>query len=288
MSAPAIDLRGVWKGFHDARRDQTVIAVEDVSFSVGRGEFVCVLGPSGCGKSTLLRILAGLDRQDLGEVAVEGHASVVFQEHGVFPWLSVEDNVGYPLKVRGVGRAERRRRVGPLLELTGLTDFRGAYPHQLSGGMRQRTSVARALADDGEILLMDEPFGALDEQTRLVLQQELLRIWQDSGKSVVFITHSVDEALTLADRVLVMSARPGRILADVPVPFGRPRDILELRRDPRYGEITYELWRLLRQGAASDPSDPSDPAAPAAPPDAPAGRGAACPAPQAPSEVRTP
>ncbi|MEU0519268.1 ABC transporter ATP-binding protein [Streptosporangium sp. NPDC006007] len=281
MSAPPIDLRGVWKGFHDVRRDQTVIAVEDVSFSVGQGEFVCLLGPSGCGKSTLLRILAGLDRQDLGEVEVDGHTSVVFQEHGVFPWLSVEENVGYPLKVRGAGRAERRRLVAPLLELTGLTDFRGAYPHQLSGGMRQRTSVARALADDGEILLMDEPFGALDEQTRLVLQQELLRIWQDSGKSVVFITHSVDEALTLADRVLVMSARPGRILADVPVPFGRPRDILELRRDPRYGEITYELWRLLRQGAASaSPDDPSD-----VPPDAPSSASPDQDVP-APSEVR--
>ncbi|WP_283134450.1 ABC transporter ATP-binding protein [Rhizohabitans arisaemae] len=250
MGTSAIELTGLWKGFHDARRDQTVIAVEDVSFSVARGEFVCLLGPSGCGKSTLLRILAGLDEHDLGEVRVDGHASVVFQEHGVFPWLSVEDNVAYPLKVRGAGRAERRRRVAPLLELTGLTDFRGAYPHQLSGGMRQRTSVARALADDGEVLLMDEPFGALDEQTRLVLQQELLRIWPDSDKTVVFITHSVDEALTLADRVLVMSARPGRILADVPIPFGRPRDILELRRDPRYGEITYELWRLLRKEPA--------------------------------------
>ncbi|GII97028.1 ABC transporter ATP-binding protein [Sinosporangium siamense] len=254
MAEPAIDVRGVWKGFHDARRDQTVIAIENFSFSAAPGEFICVLGPSGCGKSTLLRILADLDTQDLGEVRVNGHASVVFQEHGVFPWLSVEDNVGYPLKVRGVGRAERRRRVAPLLDLIGLTDFKGAYPHQLSGGMRQRTSVARALADDGEVLLMDEPFGALDEQTRLVLQQELLRIWQDSGKTVVFITHSVDEALTLADRVLVMSARPGRLLADVAVPFGRPRDILELRRDPRYGEVTYELWRLLRADAATSAS----------------------------------
>ncbi|MGX2993662.1 ABC transporter ATP-binding protein [Streptomyces sp. JNUCC 64] len=247
----AIEVDGVWRGFHDARADHTVIAVEDASFTVAPGEFVCLLGPSGCGKTTLLRMLAGLERQDLGDVRLDGRASVVFQEHGVFPWLSVEDNVAYPLKLRGVRQAARRAAVRPLLELTGLTDFRSAYPHQLSGGMRQRTSVARALADDGDVLLMDEPFGALDEQTRVTLQQELLRIWQDSGKSVVFITHSVDEALTLADRVLVMSARPGRIVADVPVPFGRPRDILGLRRDPRYGEITYELWRLLRGTAPS-------------------------------------
>lgn len=251
MTVPAIELDGVWKGFHDVRRDRTVVALEDVSFRIDRGEFVCVLGPSGCGKSTLLRILAGLDRQDLGAAHVDGHASVVFQDHGVFPWLTVGQNVGYPLKVRGVGRAGRRERVAALLELTGLAEFHAAYPHQLSGGMRQRTSVARALADDGDILLMDEPFGALDEQTRVTLQQELLRIWQDSGKTVVFITHSVDEALVLSDRVLVMSSRPGRILADIRVPFGRPRDILELRRDPRHGEVTYELWRLLRKAAVA-------------------------------------
>lgn len=163
----------------------------------------------------------------------------------MLPWLTVEQNVGFPLSIHHVGRAERKARVDRLLELTGLSDFRTALPQQLSGGMRQRVAVARALVDDRDILLMDEPFGALDEQTRLVLQQELLRIWEASRKTVVFITHSVDEALTLADRVLVMSPRPGRIIADMQVPFERPRDVVALRRDRRFWDLTYEVWRLL-------------------------------------------
>jgi NitT/TauT family transport system ATP-binding protein len=182
----------------------------------------------------------------------QSRPSVVFQEHGVFPWLTVAENVGYPLKLRGMPRAARRERVRELLDLVGLSDFGSYYPAQISGGMRQRTSVARALADDGDALLMDEPFGALDEQTRVALQQELLRIWEQTSKSVMFITHSVDEALTLADRVVVMSRRPGRIVAEIEIPFERPRDIIELRRDPRYGEITYQLWNLLEQDAAGE------------------------------------
>jgi NitT/TauT family transport system ATP-binding protein len=170
---------------------------------------------------------------------------MVFQEASVLPWLTVEQNVGFPLSIRHVPRAERRERVDALLELTGLADFRTALPQQLSGGMRQRVAVARALVDDRDILLMDEPFGALDEQTRLVLQQELLRIWEASRKTVVFITHSVDEALTLADRVLVMSPRPGRIIADLAVPFERPREVVALRRDRRFWDLTYDVWRLL-------------------------------------------
>ncbi|OYN87951.1 ABC transporter ATP-binding protein [Parenemella sanctibonifatiensis] len=254
MSAVVVD--GLWKGFYDQRRDDVLIALEDVSLHIEEHEFVCVLGPSGCGKSTLLRILAGLEHADRGIAETSQRSSVVFQDHGVLPWLTVEENVAYPLRLRGMRRSERRARIEPLLELVGLADFRSYYPHQLSGGMRQRTSVARALADDGETLLMDEPFGALDEQTRVVLQQELLKIWAETSKSVLFITHSVDEALVLADRVLVMSARPGRIVADVTIPFDRPRDILELRRDPRHGEITYELWRLLRD-SESDPMEES-------------------------------
>src|SRR5690606_29827606 len=158
---------------------------------------------------------------------------MVFQEASVLPWLTVRENVGFPLSLQGVPASQRNQRVNELLELTGLSDFANALPHQLSGGMKQRVAVARALVDDREILLMDEPFGALDEQTRLQLQQELLRIWDTSGKTVVFITHSVDEALTLADRVLVMSPRPGRIVADLAVPFDRPRDVVALRRDKR-------------------------------------------------------
>jgi NitT/TauT family transport system ATP-binding protein len=243
----AIEVRAVWKAFHDPRTSGMVLAVEDVSFDVADGEFVCLVGPSGCGKTTLLRILAGLETATSGtvRVAAAGPPGMVFQEASIFPWLSVEDNIAYPLAIGGVPAARRRARVDELLALTNLTEFRRALPHQLSGGMKQRTAVARALVDDRRVLLMDEPFGALDEQTRVVLQQELLRIWGATGKSVVFITHSVDEALTLADRVLVMSHRPGRITAEVAVPFERPRDVFELRRDPRHGEITYQLWSLL-------------------------------------------
>lgn len=243
-----ISIRNLWKAFPGAEAsDEVLVAVQDVSLEVAEKEFVCVLGPSGCGKSTLLRVAAGLEQPSLGTVETQSRPSVVFQEHGVFPWLTVAENVAYPLKLRKVPKAQRRARVAELLDLVGLTEFASYYPSQISGGMRQRTSVARALADDGNVLLMDEPFGALDEQTRVALQQELLRIWEQTSKSVLFITHSVDEALTLADRVVVMSHRPGRIIEDIEIPFGRPRDIRELRRDPRYGEITVKLWDLLEQ-----------------------------------------
>ena len=226
-------------------RGKTRVILEDVSLDIAEREFVCVLGPSGCGKSTLLRIVAGLEKQSLGTVETSSRPSVVFQEHGVFPWLTAAQNIAYPLRLRGMPKAERTDRVNELLGMMGLKDFASYYPGQISGGMRQRVSVARALADDGGVLLMDEPFGALDEQTRVSLQQELLRIWEQTSKAVMFITHSVDEALTLADRVLVMSSRPGRIIEEIKIPFGRPRDILALRRDPVYGEITSRLWELL-------------------------------------------
>lgn len=258
----AIEVRNVWKAFHDRRTSRTVLAVEDVSFDVADGEFVCLVGPSGCGKTTMLRILAGLETATTGSYRIVGggRPGMVFQEASIFPWLTVEENIAYPLAIAGVPEARRRQRVEELLVLTGLTDFRRALPQTLSGGMKQRTAVARALVDDRDVLLMDEPFGALDEQTRVVLQQELLRIWGATGKSVVFITHSVDEALTLADRVLVMSARPGRITAEVPIPFERPREVLELRLDPRYGEITYQIWSLLRAGGSAEPVASGEPA----------------------------
>jgi NitT/TauT family transport system ATP-binding protein len=245
MTSPAARVEGLWKAFYDRRRDEVLVALQDVTLEVAENEFVAVLGPSGCGKSTLLRILAGLETPERGTVEVAGRPSVVFQEHGVLPWRTVEANVAYPLALRHIPRAQRRTRVDELLDLVGLTQFRRYYPHQLSGGMRQRTSVARALADDGPLLLMDEPFGALDELTRVGLQEELLRIWSTTNKAVLFITHSVDEALVLADRVLVMSPRPGRFVAEVPVPFGRPRNVHELRDHPDYAAITAEVWRLL-------------------------------------------
>jgi len=251
-TAPMIGVSHLWKAFYDRRDGNSVIAIEDVSFSIPRGQFVCICGPSGCGKSTLIRILAGLEDKSAGDIQLATRSdgrppAMVFQESSLFPWRTVAENVGYPLELEGVRQAERKSRIVPLLEMTKLADFANSYPHQLSGGMKQRASVARALIDDSsEILLMDEPFGALDEQTRMDLQQELLRIWERSGKTVIFITHSVEEALTLGDRVIVMSARPGRIAADIAVPFGRPRDVLSMRRDPRFGELTFRIWNLLK------------------------------------------
>ena len=246
-AGPAIEVRNLVKAFYDVSGDRITLATTDVNFTVRRGEFVCIVGPSGCGKTTVLRILAGLEQQLSGEVRIDSAtpSAMVFQEASVLPWLTVAQNVAFPLSLKGVSRHKQRERVGELLALTGLTEFADARPHQLSGGMKQRVSVARALVDDRDILLMDEPFGALDEQTRLTLQQELLGIWERTGKTVVFITHSVDEALTLADRVLVMSPRPGTIVADLAVPFERPRDVVEMRRDKRFWDLTYEVWRLL-------------------------------------------
>lgn len=248
---PAIEVSHLTKAFYDSEGDRVTVAVSDVSFSVARGEFVCIVGPSGCGKTTVLRILADLEEKLSGIVKLHSAIppAMVFQEASVLPWLTVSENIAFPLSLKGVSRSEQEARVRDLLALTGLTDFANARPHQLSGGMKQRVSVARALVDDRDILLMDEPFGALDEQTRLVLQQELLRIWETTGKTVVFITHSVDEALTLADRVIVMSPRPGKLVANLEVPFERPRDVVEMRRDKRFWDMTYEVWRLLASPA---------------------------------------
>ena len=251
-SNSAIEVANVVKAFYDVSSDRITLAARDVSFTVRRGEFVCIVGPSGCGKTTVLRILAGLETALGGDVRINSatEPAMVFQEASVLPWLTVAQNVAFPLSIKGVSRQKQSARVAELLKLTGLTDFADARPHQLSGGMRQRVSVARALVDDRDILLMDEPFGALDEQTRFTLQQELLGIWERTGKTVVFITHSVDEALTLADRVLVMSPRPGTIVADLAIPFERPRNVVELRRDKRFWDLTYEVWNLL--GAAPE------------------------------------
>lgn len=232
-------------------RGATVTALEDFSLEIERGEFICIVGPSGCGKSTILRILGGLDHPSSGEVRIfstgsdQPLTSIVFQEGSIFPWMTVRQNIEYGLKMRRVGHRARRDASDHYLAMTGLAKFCDAYPHQLSGGMRQRTSVARAFANDPQILLMDEPFGALDEQTRLVLQQELLRIWEATGKTVLFITHSLDEALLLSDRVVVMSGRPGRVKKVIEVPFARPRDLYQLKTQPEYGRLARELWDML-------------------------------------------
>ena len=244
-----ISIDGLSKTFAGGKLKVT--ALDSFNLEVEEGEFICIVGPSGCGKTTLLRILAGLESLTGGEVRIargDGNrplTSMVFQESSVFPWMRVRDNVGYGLDLRGVSRALRERSVAHFVELAGLDRFSDAWPHQLSGGMKQRVSVARAFANDPEILLMDEPFAALDEQTKIVLQQELLRLWSETRKTVLFITHSIDEALVLSDRVLVMSGRPGRVRADIRVEFARPRLVHELKADPAFGRLWHQIWQML-------------------------------------------
>ena len=227
-------------------------ALEEVSFEVLRSEFFCIVGPSGCGKTTVLRILAGLETKSCGDVRIsyesdaKARSAMVFQEQSVFPWMTVEDNIAFGLRSQPMAPAKRRDIVRYYLDRVGLASFADAYPHQLSGGMKQRVSIARAFATDPEVLLMDEPFAALDEQTKLVLQEELLRIWDETRKTVVYITHGIEEAVSMGDRIAVMTARPGRIKTIVPVDFRRPRQLTELRRDPRFGEQVYAVWSLLR------------------------------------------
>ncbi len=228
-----------------------VLAVDDISIDAQSGEFLVIVGPSGCGKTTLLRMIANLERPSSGAVSVDSgsaHASsaMVFQGRSVFPWLTVEDNVAYGLKTSGFPRQERRSRTEDLLSLVGLSQFASSYPNQISEGMRQRVALARALAVEPRLLLMDEPFGALDEQTRFILQDEVLRIWENTQKTIILVTHSIDEALTLADRVVVMSAHPGRVKATIPIPFARPRLQSAVRADPRFADLFSEIWDLLR------------------------------------------
>jgi NitT/TauT family transport system ATP-binding protein len=254
-----VRIERVWKLF----RAQTgpLVALEDVSVDVREGEFLCIVGPSGCGKTTLLRILAGLEQQTTGELRIERAQanrplhSVVFQEQSIFPWMSVRDNVAYGLRMRGVRGKELSGPVDYYLDRVGLANFARAYPHQLSGGMKQRVSLARAFANDPEVLLMDEPFAALDEQTKLLLQVELVRLWAENRKTVIFITHGIDEAVFLADRVLVMTARPGRVKALIDVPFERPRSLFDMRADPRYGQLTGQIWYALRDEVVESDRD---------------------------------
>jgi NitT/TauT family transport system ATP-binding protein len=229
-----------------------VQAIQGLDLAVPVGEFCVLVGPSGCGKTTLLRILAGLERQDAGMVQIDHKradrplTAMVFQEQSVFPWMTVEANIGYGLRMRGMPAAETRERVDALIAKVGLAGFRRSYPHELSGGMKQRVAVARAFATDAEILLMDEPFAALDEQNKAILQEELLKIWEESKKTVVFITHSIDEALIMGDRVVVLTARPARVKAELAIPFARPRAAYELKATPVFGELTYAVWCELR------------------------------------------
>jgi len=248
-SGAAISATAVTHAYRTERGE--VAALRDVSVRIAAGEFCALIGPSGCGKTTLLHILAGLLRPAAGTVLLPPAlparlpAAVVFQGVSTFPWMTVLGNVEYGLRRLGVPRGDSRARAESEIRRVGLEAFRDAYPRQLSEGMRQRVSIARAFATDPPVLLMDEPFAALDEQTRLVLQDELLRLWQERRPTVLFVTHSLDEAARLADRVLVMSARPGHIKADIPVPLPRPRGYRDVRRDPAYGAFTARLWDEL-------------------------------------------
>ncbi|MFJ3054494.1 ABC transporter ATP-binding protein [Herbaspirillum sp. NPDC087042] len=231
-------------------------ALQDVSLQIAPGEFVCVLGPSGCGKSTLLGALAGHLEPSAGQVHVDGKPvrgphpdrGLVFQHHTLFPWQKVIDNVAFGLKMKGVARAERLEKARQLLRLVGLGEFAQSYPAQLSGGMQQRVEIARVLINAPRVMLMDEPFGALDAQTRLKMQELLLQVWSSIGTTILFITHDIDEALFLADRILVMSPRPGRIIEELAIDFPRPRGP-DLVTSPRFTELKRHCLALLHPEA---------------------------------------
>lgn len=220
----AVSVRHLWKTYGDGR--SRVLALADVSMDIAPGEFVCLLGASGCGKSTLLNLIAGIYRLDQGSVAIgERRVGMVFQEPALFPWLTVRRNVEAAMRFRNLRGDGRRQRVDELLRMVHLHDFADRRPHELSGGMQQRAALARALAQDAEVLLMDEPFGALDAMTRGILHDEVERIWQSTGLTVLFVTHDVREAVRLGDRVMLLSSRPGRVIAEFPVELSRPRQI---------------------------------------------------------------
>ncbi|WP_035849089.1 ABC transporter ATP-binding protein [Kitasatospora azatica] len=267
MSA-AISFRGVTKSF-PVRGGSAITAVDGIDLEVAAGEFVVLVGPSGCGKSTLLDLLGGLTTPTSGEILLGGKPvtgpgldrSTVFQQYALLPWRTAQGNVEFGLERLGLPRRERTARAREYLALVGLTGFEDRHPHELSGGMKQRVAIARSLAYDPEVLLMDEPFAALDAQTRESLQDELLRIWQRTGKTVVFITHGIDEAVYLGQRVAVLTSRPGRVKEVVPIELGdrfgdrlgdrlgdRPGDRLtvqDLRSSPEFAEHRHRIWRLL-------------------------------------------
>ena len=253
-----IDCENVYKWFPGG------IVLEDVSLQVEAGQFVCIVGPSGCGKTTLLRMMAGLAEVDHGQVRIGGapvtgpnrRVAVVFQHFGLFPWKTVQRNVALPLHLAKTGRAESERRVSEAIRTVGLSGHEHKYPAQLSGGMKQRVGLARALATAPDVLLMDEPFAAVDAQVREVLQEDLLALRDRLRQTIVFITHSIDEAITLGDRIIVMGTRPGRIVRDVLVPIEHPRTIAQVRRHPAYAGLREEIWQQLRQSAAEQAGEP--------------------------------
>jgi NitT/TauT family transport system ATP-binding protein len=250
-----LEIGHVSKRYWREKLDREVVALEDVSLSIADGEFLAIVGPSGCGKTTLLNIVAGLLPCEEGVVSIAGKKidgpgtdrAVVFQQSSLLPWRTIAGNVSYGMELqRRFDKATMADRTGRFIKMVGLAGFEHHYPNELSGGMQQRVNLARALACDPEVLLMDEPFAALDAQTREFMQAELLRIWAEARKTVLFITHQINEAVYLADRVVVMSPRPGRIKDVFKIPFGRPRD-LHLKREPQFLEIEDAIWQLVEE-----------------------------------------
>jgi NitT/TauT family transport system ATP-binding protein len=237
-----------------SRRGRRIDALRDVSFSIDKGQFISIVGASGCGKTTLLRIVDGLTQPTSGQIVIDDRPvrgpgpdrGFVFQQDALFPWRTVLDNVIFGLEVQGTRKAEARARADRLIELVGLSGFEHHFPHELSGGMRQRANLARALTIDPDVLLMDEPFAALDAQTREIMQAELLRVWRSNRKTVLFVTHQIDEAVYLADRVIVMTSRPGRIKAILDVDIERPR-ALSVKRTPQFLQLVDEIWQMIEE-----------------------------------------
>jgi NitT/TauT family transport system ATP-binding protein len=255
-----LECRDVHRRF--VSRNGAVDALAGVTFTARADEFVCIVGPSGCGKTTLLKIIGGLLRPTAGEVVFRGvsgparpRSALVFQEHGVFPWMNVLDNVAFGLEVQGVVRTKRMERARNFVDRVGLSAFENHYPHELSVGMRQRVGIARAFVSDVPVLLMDEPFGSLDAQTKRALQDELLRIWNEDRKLVIFVTHDIEEAVLLGDRVFVMSGRPGRLLNQIRIPLGRPRD--PARERMAVDDRRWQIWQLLEAEVRRGLSMPS-------------------------------
>ena len=254
MTQSKLEVRHLTKTFSRGR-GEVIPVLDDVSFSVADLEFVAIVGPSGCGKSTFLRIVNGLIPPDSGTIVIDGREAagpghglgMVFQSFDLFPWRTAIGNVEFGMEMMDVPRRECRERAQSWMERVGLTGFEQAYPHELSGGMQQRVGIARALAIEPEVLLMDEPFGALDVQTRDLLQDELLAIWQRERKTVLFVTHSIEEAIYLADRIVLLTPRPARVEQVLDVPFGRPRTE-DVKSDPTFVELRREIWQSLKQG----------------------------------------
>ena len=250
-----IAIRNVTKTFHDRARSRDVLAVDTINLTIADHDFVCLLGPSGCGKSTLLNMIAGFEKPSSGSIEVAGirverpgaDRGVVFQQPTLMPWLDVADNVAFHLKLKGIGRKERREQAQTFIDLVGLTGFERHFPSELSGGMNQRVGIARALLMNPRVILMDEPFAALDAQTKMEMQEELVRIWERIRCTIVFVTHSVDEALVLGSRVAVMTRRPGRIRDDFAFDLPRPRDITS----PAFNDAKRRVLSLIRDEAAT-------------------------------------